>query len=190
MFTRRALVAGAVAVTAVPFPVGSARAEPVLGDDGLYSEPWFYKSFLNYAEDVEDSTAQGKRMVLMWEQRGCPYCHETHLVNFARPDIRDYVKQHFNVVQMNVFGDREATDFDGEKLPEKKIWNKYLLRGTPSFEFFPEHAADLAAKPPSQREVLRVQGYLLPGNFKHMFMYVFEQAYRTDSFADYVRARS
>lgn len=190
MLTRRALVAGAAAIAAAPFALGSARAEPVLGEDGLYSEPWFYESFLNYAEDVEDSTKQGKRYVLMWEQRGCPYCHETHLVNFARPDIVDYIKRHFNMVQMNVYGDREVTDFDGQKLPEKDAWRKYLLRGTPSFEFFPEHAAGLGAKPPRQREVFRIQGYLEPDDFKRMFVYVFEHAYRTTSFMDYLKLRS
>ena len=72
-----------------------ARAEPILTDDGLYKEPWFLESFLDLADDLEGAGKEGKRFVVMWELKGCPYCKETHLVNFARADIADYIKSEF-----------------------------------------------------------------------------------------------
>jgi thioredoxin-related protein len=188
MLSRRLFLAGSAAIAALPRDAAQAKA--ILTDDGLYSEPWFTESFLEYADDLQAATAEGKRLALMWELKGCPYCRETHLVNFARPDIEAYVKQHFDIVQLNIIGDREVTDFDGEKLPEKKMARKYLLRGTPSFQFFPEQAAGLGTKPPRQREVLRMQGYLEPDTFKRMFMFVAERAYERSSFNDYLKAQS
>ena len=52
--------------------------------DGLYREPWFLQSFLNLAEDLETAQSAGKRFAIMWELKGCPYCKETHFVNFAQ----------------------------------------------------------------------------------------------------------
>ena len=82
----------------------------------------------------------------MWELRGCPYCRETHLINFAKPEIENYIKERFEILQLNIIGSREVTDFDGEKLSEKAFAQKYGVRFTPTFQFFPESAAGLAAE--------------------------------------------
>ena len=101
----------------------------------------------------------------MWELRGCPYCRDTHLVNFAKPEIEDFVKARFDILQLNIIGAREVMDFDGEKMPEKRLAEKYGVRFTPTFQFFPERSAGLAARKPREREVARAQGYLQPGAF-------------------------
>ena len=64
---------------------------------------------------------EGKRFVIMWELKGCPYCKETHFVNFARADISDYIKANFEVLQLNIIGSRKVTDFDGSELSEKEL---------------------------------------------------------------------
>ena len=62
----------------------------------------------------------------MWELKGCPYCKETHFVNFAQSRISDYVKANFEVLQLNIIGSRKVTDFDGTALVGKgaggEIW--------------------------------------------------------------------
>ncbi len=50
----------------------SDRIEPILGDDGMYHQPWFLNSFLDLKEDLAEAAEAGKRFVVMWEQRGCP----------------------------------------------------------------------------------------------------------------------
>ena len=89
----------------------------------------------------------------MWELRGCPYCRETHLVNFARPDIEDYVKANFEILQLNIIGARKVTDFDGSEISEKALAAKYGVRFTPTFQFFPESRA--TALPRSSRTSAR-----------------------------------
>jgi thioredoxin-related protein len=169
--------------------VSGARAdEPILTDDGLYKEPWFLESFLLLSEDLEDTRKEGKRFVIMWELKGCPYCKETHFVNFARPDIADYIKANFEVLQLNIIGSRKVTDFDGQELSEKELAAKYGVRFTPTFQFFGERAAALKALPPLKREVARAPGYLRPDDFLAMFRYVREKAYQDKSFRDFVKA--
>jgi thioredoxin-related protein len=168
----------------------AARAEAVLTEDGIYREPWFLESFLELADDLAAAGDKKKRLAIMWELRGCPYCKETHLVNFAKPEIANFIKEHFEILQLNIIGSREVTDFDGAKLSEKALARKYDVRYTPTFQFFPDSAAGLAEKPPQQREVARAQGYLQPPHFLAMFRYVSERAYDKGTLRDYLRANS
>ena len=185
MTTRRNLLIGAASLAVI----GSARGEPMLTDDGLYKEPWFLESFLELADDLEAAHRQGKRFVIMWELKGCPYCKETHLVNFAQKRISDYVKANFDVLQLNIIGSRKVTDFDGTELAEKDLAAKYGVRFTPTFQFFGERAGPLKALPPAKREVARAPGYLRPDDFLAMFRFVREKAYESKSFRDFVKAQ-
>ena len=184
--TRRGLLLGAAASGAVA--ISPARAEgPMLTADGLYKEPWFLESFLNLADDLEDAHKAGKRFAIMWELKGCPYCKETHLVNFAQPRISNYVKTNFEVLQLNIIGSLKVTDFDGAELSEKELAAKYGVRFTPTFQFFPERAGPLKVLPPQKREVARLPGYMRPDDFLAMFRYVREKAYKSKSFLDFVK---
>ena len=173
MLTRRGAIAGLAALGLA----GSARAAAVLTDDGLYRQPWFLESFLELSDDLQGAANAGKRFAIMWELRGCPYCRETHLVNFAKPEITSYIRERFEILQLNIIGSREVTDFDGEKLTEKRFAQKYGVRGVPVFQFFPDSAAGLGKKTPREREVARGQGYIEPQPFLDMFRFVAERAY-------------
>ena len=140
---------------------GAARAEAVMTDDGFYREPWFLESFLELADDLAAASENKKRLAIMWELRGCPYCRETHLVNFAKPEIANYIQERFEILQLNIIGSREVTDFDGEKLTEKKFAQKYGVRGVPVFQFFPDSVAGLAAK-----GAARARGRARPGLYR------------------------
>jgi thioredoxin-related protein len=176
------------AASLVVLAAAPARAEPILTDDGLYKEPWFLESFLELADDLEAAHKAGKRFAIMWELKGCPYCKETHFVNFARGDISDYIKANFEVLQLNIIGARKVTDFDGKELSEKELALKYGVRFTPTFQFFPERAGPLKALEPTKREVARAPGYMRPDDFLAMFRYVREKAYESKSFRDFVKA--
>jgi len=185
--TRRGLLFGAASLGLAG--ASGARAEqPILTDDGLYKQPWFLESFLDLSDDLAGAAKDGKRFVIMWELKGCPYCKETHFVNFARSDISDYIKGNFEVLQLNIIGSRKVTDFDGEELSEKSLAAKYSVRFTPTFQFFPDRAGPLKALPPAKREVARAPGYLRPDDFLAMFRYVREKAYESKSFRDFVKA--
>jgi thioredoxin-related protein len=166
-----------------------ARAEAILTDDGLYKEPWFLESFLDLAEDLDGAQAQGKRFAVMWELRGCPYCRETHLVNFAQPRISDYVRANFEILQLNIIGSRKVTDFDGQEISEKSLAAKYGIRFTPTVQFFGEQPAQLKALAPEKREVARAPGYLRPDDFLALFRYVREKAYEGKSFREFLKSQ-
>ncbi len=187
---RRQFIGGAGGLALAGGPLLSPARAAVLTDDGLYKEPWFIESFLELPDDLEAAHKAGKRFVVVWELRGCPYCKETHLVNFAQPRISDYVRTNFDVLQLNIIGSRKVKDFDGEELSEKALAAKYGVRYTPAFQFFPETTAGLKDVPPTKREVARIPGYLRPDDFLAMFRYVQEQGYKSKSFYDFMKSGS
>ncbi|GJD75102.1 thioredoxin family protein [Methylobacterium goesingense] len=184
MSTRRRFLAGALAL-GLPF---EAMAQAIQGDDGLYREPWFLESFLDLPDDLKAAREHGKRLAVLWELKGCPYCKQIHLVNFADRATSAYIRERFEILQLNFIGSREVTDFDGQTLSEKGFAEKYGIYSAPSIQFFPAEASTLAGKPPQQREVLRLRGYVPPEEFRRTFAFVAERAYERTNLEDNLRS--
>ena len=53
-------------------PVEGLLPEPRLGDDGLHIQDWFLQSFLDIGEDLAEAQANGKGLVVVFQQSGCP----------------------------------------------------------------------------------------------------------------------
>ncbi|WP_108483495.1 thioredoxin family protein [Oceaniglobus ichthyenteri] len=156
-----------------------------LGDDGLHKADWMRDTFKDLNEDLAEANAEGKRLVVMVEQRGCIYCAKMHEEVFSRDEVADYIRDNFFVVQINLHGDTEMTDFDGETLTEKQAARKWGLLFTPSILFLPEEVEDGAT---AQSAAVA----LMPGAFGasttlDMFTWVNEKRYALDSDEDFQR---
>lgn len=183
--TRRRFVGfgtAALCLTALP------GAAALVNDDGLYTQPWFLESFLVLPDDLQEAAGAGKRLAVIWEQKGCPYCKDLHTVNFAQPEIAGFVRENFAVLQLNLFGARKVTDFDGEVLEERALAKKYAISFTPTVQFFPERVEDTQGKRGKAIEAARMPGYLKPPEFLAMFRYVHEKAYERGDFQSYLKA--
>lgn len=113
-----------------------------LGDDGLHKSPWMRDTFKDLREDLAEANAEGKRFAIIFEQRGCIYCEKMHKEVFPRPEIESYIMDNYFVVQLNLHGDLEVTDFDGEVLTEKQAARKWGLLFTPTLMFLPQEVPD------------------------------------------------
>ena len=191
MLTRRAFattaLAAGLALITRPAAAQETRIEPMLGDDGLYHQPWFLNSFLDLKDDLAEAAEAGKRFALIWEQRACPYCRETHAVNFARPEINEFVRENFNILQLDIWGSREVTDFDGEALEERALARKWGIVFTPTIMFFDDSVEKVAGRSGPEAEVVRMPGYFKPFHFITMFEYVKESAYKITHFQRYLQ---
>jgi len=171
------------------FGAGAEKYEPVLGENGHYTQPWFLESFLEVADDLEEATGQGKRFAIMWELEGCPYCRETHFVNFGVPEIREYVQENFVILQLDVKGSREVVGFDGKTMSEKAFAKANGVRFTPTIQFFPETFDGLSDDARVKPEIARMPGYFRPFHFLTMFQFVNEKGYEKQDFRAYLKAR-
>ncbi len=173
------LFAAAMALTA-----GPALATEI-GDDGLHKAPWMRDTFKDLREDLDEANAEGKRLVLFFEQRGCIYCKKMHEEVLSREDVSSYIGENFFVVQLNLHGDIEVTDFDGEALSEKDMARKWGILFTPTIMFLPEEVEEGVATP--QAAVATMPGAFGAGTVLDMFTWVNEKRYELDNGEDFQR---
>ena len=156
-----------------------------LGDDGLHKADWMRDTFKDLREDLAEANAEGKRLAVIVEQRGCIYCAKMHTEVFPREEIASYIRDHFFVVQLNLHGDLEVTDFDGEVLTEKQATRKWGLLFTPSILFLPESVEEDQSA--AQAAVALMPGAFGPGTTLDMFTWVQEKRYALDGDEDFQR---
>jgi len=173
-------IAGALALL-ISLPVAAAE----LGDDGLHKTAWMRDTFKDLSEDLAEANAEGKRLVLFFEQRGCIYCTKMHTDVFPRPEVSQYIEDNYFVVQMNLYGDVEVTDFDGDVRSEKDMARKWNVLFTPTILFLPQEVADGQSAP--QAAVAMMPGAFGVGTTLDMFTWVAEERYALDNGEDFQR---
>ena len=162
-----------VLFAALFFGVAAQAAE--LGDDGLHKTDWMRDTFKDLREDLEEANVEGKRLMVIVEQRGCIYCKKMHEEVFVVPEVDAFIEENFFVVQINMFGDVEVTDFDGTALPEKDMVKRWGALFTPSIYFFPEQVADDATA--AQAAVANMPGAFSASTTFNMLNWVVEKGY-------------
>lgn len=158
-----------------------------VGDDGLHKQDWFSITFKDVAEDIADAAAEDKRLVLVFEQRGCIYCAKMHESILTDPEVAEYLQANFHVVQYNLFGDEEVIDMDGEVLSEKTAARKWGVVFTPTMLFMPEEAAEGVGV--AEAAVAKMPGAFGKLTFLHLFQWVDEKGYESDEHFQKYHAR-
>lgn len=147
---------GLLAALALALSTQAGLAE--VGDDGLHKADWMRTTFKDLREDLEEARDEGRHLMVIFEQRGCVYCEEMHEEVFPLPQIDAMLNEEFFVVQMNLYGDTEVTDLDGETLTEKEAARKWGVMFTPTMMFFPQEVPEGVSAP-------RAAVAVMPGAF-------------------------
>ncbi|NEX22849.1 thioredoxin fold domain-containing protein [Thiorhodococcus mannitoliphagus] len=143
-----------------------AKLSPGLQNPGYHEQPaWFKASFLDLREDVAEAEAAGKRLMLYFYQDGCPYCAKLLHESFGDRAIASLAREHFEVIAINLWGDREVTALDGEATTEKAFASALGVQFTPTLLLLDE----------SGDVVLRINGYFPPHRFQAALRYVAER---------------
>jgi len=170
-----------IAATLIALPLWAAE----LGDDGLHKATWMRDTFKDLGEDLAEANDEGKRLLIMFEQRGCIYCTKMHEEVFSQPHVSDYIADNYFVVQLNLHGDIEVTDFDGETLSEKAMARKWGILFTPTMMFIDKEVADDKTAP--QAAVASMPGAFGTGTTMDMLTWVVEERYALDGDEDFQR---
>ena len=136
---------------------------------------WFKESFLEFEEDIDEATAENKRLMLYFHQDGCPYCNQLIENNFNNAEIGEKVRNHFDVIAINMWGDKEVVQVGGQAFTEKTLAAALKVNFTPTLLFFNEQ----------KKVALRLDGYYPPAEFVQALDYVAEKREQQISFTDY-----
>lgn len=175
-----------VLITAAALAIATPTlAAAPLGDDGLHKPEWLRDTFRDMAEDLAEAGDEGKRMLVIFEQRGCIYCTKMHEEVFPDPEIAALLNERYFVVQMNLFGDVEVTDFDGTTLSEKEMARRWGVMFTPTMMFMPETAPEGGTA--ADASVATMPGAFGKGTTTALLRWVLEKGYEGDEhFQKYV----
>lgn len=183
MLWRRFWIAVPVLLLAIAQPASAAEGEGLREDmtnPGYHEKPdWFKVSFLDIREDINEAAQQNKRVMLYFYQDGCPYCAKLLQDNFGQKEIADKTRKNFDVIAINMWGDREVTDLNGDMLSEKQFAENLKVMFTPTLLMMNENG----------KVVLRVNGYYAPDKFVAALNYVSEKKENELSFREYYKEK-
>ncbi|MEO1722604.1 MAG: thioredoxin family protein [Pseudomonadota bacterium] len=165
---------------------GAAPAEPAPG--ALHHQDWFAVTFKDMREDLETAADEGKRLAVIIEQHGCIYCRKLHEEVLSDPEVAEYITENFVVVQLNMFGDEEVTDLDGEVMTEREAVRRWAVAFTPTVLFLPEDAAEDATV--SDAAVEKMPGAFGKWTTLDMFRWVRIKGYEGDEHFQKFHARN
>jgi len=177
------IICGILLSLVLASPVWASSTE--VGDDGMYHSDWMRTTFKDLNEDLADATAEGKRLVLFFEQRGCVYCAKMHVEVFMDPEMSNYIENNYFVVQLNLHGSEDVTDFDGDVLIESQMARKWGILFTPTILFLP--IAVSGEKSAVQESVAMLPGAFAKGTTLDLFTWVNEMRYLDQSTEDFQR---
>ncbi len=143
---------------------------------------WFKLSFLDLSTDITDLKENNKRgLIVYFGQKYCAYCKAHLKHNWHDPFIVDYTRKYFDVVAIDVRGDRPVADVNGKVYRTEKdfaVANKANF--TPTLIFY-----DTKGK-----EVLRLSGYHPPYQFSAALEYIVDGYYQTEGLRNYLARAS
>ncbi len=148
---------------------------------GYHDKPdWFKSSFLDLAEDVAEAQASDKRVLLYFYQDGCPYCKKLLDDNFGTAAGAAKTRRLYEVIAINMWGDREVTAVDGSVMTEKEFAEQLRVMYTPTMVFLDDGGMPL----------LRLNGYYAPDRFDIALDYGARRDNDGLSFRDYAAQRA
>lgn len=156
-----------------------------LGDDGLHKPDWLRDTFKDLQEDHAEAKAEGKRLLMLVEQRGCLYCRDMHEKTFPDPRVNALLKEDYFPVQINLHGDIEIIDVDGEELSEKDAARKWGVLFTPTMILMPMQIDDSSSLIEQAAAVM--PGAFSPGTTLDLLTWVKEERYLDQSEEDFQR---
>jgi len=157
----------------------TARGEQgkILGEVSYTLPSWFKESFLEIREDVDEARQQDKHVMLFMHIDRCPYCTRMIQEDFARSELVEYIQANFDVIALNIRGDREVAWDENTRYSEKELAKSLGVQYTPTIVFLDARG----------EKVYQMHGYRKPAAFGQLLHYIAERQYETVSLVDYLR---
>lgn len=139
---------------------------------------WFKQSFLDIPEDIQEASKNNKHLMIFLDFDGCPYCAKMIKESFSTTNhTSDFIKKHFDVVNLNIKGDREIIWDSSTKLSEKDLAIKLGLEYSPTILFLDEN----------QKIILRLNGYRSATNFKLILEFIHGKHYLKQNLSEFLQ---
>jgi len=86
--------------------------------------------------EIADAAEEGKRLIIMFQEEGCPWCNKMRERIFPHPKVEAYYDERFILIEQDIKGGLDLISPEGAEMTQKKFAQKMRVRGTPTFVFF------------------------------------------------------
>lgn len=135
------------------------------------SSHFFNETFGDFSEEIVTAREAGKKGVMIFfEMDECPFCHymKTNVLN--QSVVQDYFRENFLLFRVDIEGDVEITDFDGNTMPQKDFAFKVnRVRATPVLAFYDLEGKQVfryTGRTAGHEEFLLMGEYVADGHYK------------------------
>ena len=99
---------------------------------------FFQESFWDFSEELEMAREEGKKgVIIFFELTECPFCHWMKQNVLNQIPVQEYYRKNFRVFRLDIEGDIEMVDFQGNTTTMKEFASKKnRVRATPVVGFF------------------------------------------------------
>ncbi|MGA7802271.1 MAG: thioredoxin fold domain-containing protein [Gammaproteobacteria bacterium] len=119
-----------IALLTIPLVHAAAPRDP--------STHFFSQTLGDFQDELATAKAQGKDGILLFfEQADCPFCHRMKETVLNQPQVQEYFTKHFLCFPVDIEGDVQITNFQGQSVSEKDFaFKENRVRATPVFMFY------------------------------------------------------
>lgn len=132
---------------------------------------FFQDTFGDFREELQMARDEGKAGVLIFfEMDECPFCHRMKQTVLNRPEVQDWYREHFRIFSVDIEGDVEIVDFQGNTTTQKDwAFKDNGVRATPVFAFFDlngERVARYTGATSGEDEFMWLGEFVAEGHYK------------------------
>ncbi len=100
-------------------------------------EYFFEQNLGDLTEELETAREDDKKGVfIFFEMDECPFCHRMKKTVLNQPEIQEFFRKNFHSLAIDIEGDIEMVDFDGNELTQKAFSSQNRVRATPVMAFY------------------------------------------------------
>ncbi len=145
---------------------------------------FFDDTFGEFHEELERAREEGKRGIFVFfEMMECPFCHYMRQNVLSHPEVQAYYRRHFLNFPLDIEGDVEITDFQGNPTTQKAFALAQRVRATPVLAFYDlegRRVARYTGRTSGVEEFLLLGHYGAEGHYKTTSFNRFKRAQRRD----------
>ena len=159
---QRLLTTGLIIALMLPVAAPAAeRADP----DAFYN----VVAFGDFQANLQKAIENGKKgMLVYFYQDACPFCKKMEREVFTRPIVHEFMHKYFDVYKVNIKGNKQFVDLDGNRVAQKDFAVQHRARATPALIIFGPGGEEVVrfVTNPTVEEMLALGKFVVDGAYK------------------------
>lgn len=149
---------------------------------------FFEQSLGDLKEELGIAKDAGKKgLFVFFEMDECPFCHRMKKTVLNQVDIQQFFRENFHSISVDIEGDLEIIDFEGNPTTQKEFASKNRVRATPVMAFYDlegQQVVRYTGAASGSEEFMLLAEYYLEGVYKQA-----DDRGRNISFGSYKRLK-